>query len=216
MKCENLSLCIINKDDASNLKRLIRRAKKFVGEIIVVDMGSKDSSVVAAIHAGATKVIKRPDFLDDDGVLKSFALARNESFKHATKDWKMWLDTDDDLSDWESLKGFVTHLQSIRKKCEKCEKCVGYMFYDYSWSEDRKKCFQVLYRERIFHKDDNPTWTNPTNEHVIYHLETKEILSENIRVINLSNAFRGQLYDTNFKIKSGKLKNPIIVMFVIC
>jgi glycosyltransferase involved in cell wall biosynthesis len=155
MKCENLSLCIINKDDASNLQRLIRRAKKFVGEIIVVDIGSKDASVAAALHAGATKVIERPDFLDDDGVLKSFALARNESFKHATKDWKMWLDTDDNLSDWNSLKDFIDHLQSIR---DKGDKCTGCMLYDYTWSEDRKTCFQVLHRVRIVHRDDNFVW----------------------------------------------------------
>jgi superfamily I DNA and/or RNA helicase len=91
----------------------------------------------------------------------------------------MWLDTDDNLSDWNSLKDFIDHLQSIR---DKGDKCTGCMLYDYTWSEDRKTCFQVLHRVRIVHRDDNFVWKNPMNEQLISpNLGFKEVLWQNIR-----------------------------------
>ena len=60
-------------------------------EMIVVDTGSTDRTKQVAAALGARVY----DFVWED----SFAAARNESLRHATGDWVLWLDGDEHFDD---------------------------------------------------------------------------------------------------------------------
>ena len=78
---------MIVKNEAQNIGLCIRSVKAAIDEIIVVDTGSTDTTKEIAQQLGA-KVF---DFVWCD----DFSAARNESIKHATGDYILWLDADD-------------------------------------------------------------------------------------------------------------------------
>ncbi len=82
-----LSLCMIVRNEAKNLPLCIHSVKSVMDEIIVVDTGSTDGTKEIARQLGAD-VFDFP-WCDD------FSAARNESIKHATGDYILWLDADD-------------------------------------------------------------------------------------------------------------------------
>lgn len=85
-----LSLCLITKDEEKNIGACLESAREIVDEIILVDTGSKDSTVEIAAGYGA-KVFHHM-WRDN------FAVAKNETLKHATGDWILALDADERLS----------------------------------------------------------------------------------------------------------------------
>lgn len=84
-----LSLCMIVRNEEQNLPLCLKPLEGLFDEVIVVDTGSTDDTRQVATRLGA----KVHDFrwVDD------FSAARNESLRHATGDWVMWLDADDRL-----------------------------------------------------------------------------------------------------------------------
>jgi len=195
---EGLSLCIINRDDRENLVRLVREARPWVDEIVIVDTGSTDGSAGAAKSAGADVVVERPGLLREDGIIKSFALARNESYKLATKPWQLWLDTDDTLSDWSLLPTLVRRASEARLQ-NQWGLSVN-LWYDYAWSEDRSKCLVSLLRTRLTHKDDFWRWMKPVHERLVCGQgDEPVIVDETLRVIHLSQSSRNTS-DRNLRI----------------
>ena len=82
----SVSACMIVKNEADNLDRCLRSLKGAVDDIIVVDTGSTDETVsIAKRHHAQVLTFT---WCDD------FAAARNESIRHATSDWVLWLDAD--------------------------------------------------------------------------------------------------------------------------
>jgi tetratricopeptide (TPR) repeat protein len=86
-KGPQVSLCVIVKNEAHNLRDCIAPVANLVGDIVVIDTGSTDGTVEIARGLGA-RVFAFP-WVD------SFAAARNESLRHALGDWVLWLDADD-------------------------------------------------------------------------------------------------------------------------
>jgi glycosyltransferase involved in cell wall biosynthesis len=82
-----LTACLIVKNEAANLALTLPSLSAGVDELIVVDTGSTDETVQVAERFGA-KVFHFPWIGD-------FAAARNESLKHATGDWIIWVDGDE-------------------------------------------------------------------------------------------------------------------------
>jgi tetratricopeptide (TPR) repeat protein len=82
-----LSLCMIVRDEEDNFAACLKSAANLVDEIVVVDTGSTDRTRNIARRLGA-RVFDFP-WVDD------FAVARNESLRHATGDWIFWLDADE-------------------------------------------------------------------------------------------------------------------------
>ncbi|MBI2558454.1 tetratricopeptide repeat protein [Candidatus Woesearchaeota archaeon] len=95
-----ISLCTITKNEKRNLRSCLGSVKDIVDEMVVVDTGSTDKTKDIAKKFNAEVF----DFkwIDD------FSAARNESIKHATKDWVLVLDADEML-DEEGVKA-IKHL----------------------------------------------------------------------------------------------------------
>ena len=83
----SISLCMIAKDEEKNIAHAIDSVKDVADEIVVVDTGSADRTKEVARQKGAKVVGFRWD--------GDFSAARNESLKHATKDWILVLDCDE-------------------------------------------------------------------------------------------------------------------------
>ena len=82
----SISLCMIVKDEEKHLGGCLATVKDLVNEMVIVDTGSQDRTVEIAESFGA-RVYHFPWQND-------FALARNESLRHASGEWILWLDAD--------------------------------------------------------------------------------------------------------------------------
>lgn len=78
---------MIVKNEKKFLEQCINSVKSIVDEIIIVDTGSTDNTNKIAKKLGAEVI----DFKWND----DFSAARNESIRHATKDWILVLDADE-------------------------------------------------------------------------------------------------------------------------
>lgn len=85
-----LSLCMIVKDEEEFIENCLKSVQNVVDEIIIVDTGSTDNTV--EIAKKYTDKIFYHQWEDD------FSAVRNESIKHATGDWILILDADEELS----------------------------------------------------------------------------------------------------------------------
>ncbi len=85
-----LSLCMIVKNEERFLRNCLESAKPLVDEMVIVDTGSTDGTIEIAREYGA-KVIQHP--WNED-----FSEARNVSLKHATGNWALWLDADEEIA----------------------------------------------------------------------------------------------------------------------
>jgi tetratricopeptide (TPR) repeat protein len=86
-----ISVCMIVKDEESMLPGCLEAVAPHVDQIVVVDTGSTDRTKEIAAEYGALVA----DF-EWNG---SFSDARNESLRHATGDWVLWLDADEYIVD---------------------------------------------------------------------------------------------------------------------
>lgn len=89
MGSPSISLCMIVKNEALNLPRCLESVKGQVDEIVIVDTGSDDGTLDVAARYGA-KTLTFPWNND-------FSAARNVSLDHASGDWILWLDADEEL-----------------------------------------------------------------------------------------------------------------------
>jgi glycosyltransferase involved in cell wall biosynthesis len=84
-----LSVCMIVRDEEALLPRALESVRGVADQLVVVDTGSTDGTVEIARSFGAE--VHRFEWRDD------FAAARNESLRHATGDWILVLDGDQEL-----------------------------------------------------------------------------------------------------------------------
>lgn len=84
-----VSVCMIVKNEETLLPRCLRSIRSLADEIIVVDTGSTDRTKDIAGEFGA-RVYEFPWQGD-------FSAARNESIRHATRDWILIIDADEEL-----------------------------------------------------------------------------------------------------------------------
>jgi glycosyltransferase involved in cell wall biosynthesis/tetratricopeptide (TPR) repeat protein len=84
-----LSVCLIIKNEEQFLAQCLKSIRALAQQIIVVDTGSKDRTMEIAEEFGAE--IHSFAWCDD------FAAARNAALEHATGDWILMLDADEEL-----------------------------------------------------------------------------------------------------------------------
>jgi len=142
-----ISVCLIVKNEENNIRRCLDCVKKFADEIIVVDTGSRDKT--KEILKEYTDNIFDFEWVDD------FSKARNFSFSKATKEYVMWLDADDVISNKEIDK---INLLKINMTAD------TYMLkYVTAFDENCKPIF-TYYRERILKRQNNPIWQGFVHE----------------------------------------------------
>jgi tetratricopeptide (TPR) repeat protein len=96
-----LTACMIVKNEEVMLSKTLSNLVKSVDEVVMVDTGSTDATVEIAKKNGVK--LYHFDWIDD------FSAARNESLKHATGDWIIWIDADEfvEAEDFKKLKDFL-------------------------------------------------------------------------------------------------------------
>lgn len=107
-----LSVVIITKNEARNIVGCIRSAQTVSGDIVVVDCGSEDETVVLAEKAGARVV---------QVAWQCYGHSRNTGAAAAQHDWILALDADERISPslttvLQSLEPDKTVVYSIRRK----------------------------------------------------------------------------------------------------
>src|SRR5690625_7736480 len=90
-----ISLCMIVKNEEDVLARCLESVHHLVDEINIVDTGSTDNTI-----AIAKRYTNRVFQFEWTGKFKD---ARNESFKHATKEYIFYLDADDVLIEEDQI-----------------------------------------------------------------------------------------------------------------
>jgi tetratricopeptide (TPR) repeat protein len=100
-----VSVCMIVRDEQESLPRCLESVRRLADEIIIVDTGSQDATVDIARRLGAQ--VHGFPWCDD------FSAARNESLRHATSDWILVLDADDELGNPSGLKEYLATLRPL-------------------------------------------------------------------------------------------------------
>ncbi|MGB6721650.1 MAG: glycosyltransferase family 2 protein [Terracidiphilus sp.] len=85
---QTLSVAIVTLNEAANLPRTLSSVR-FASEIVVVDSGSTDATVEIVEKTGA-RLVEEP--------WKGFARQKNSALAHATGDWVLSLDADEEVS----------------------------------------------------------------------------------------------------------------------
>jgi len=172
-----ISVCIIAKNEEENIKPFFDSFKDILthpdDEVVLVDTGSTDKTVKIAKQYG-WKVIDRSDLCSKqlavdaknklgkvfeeygghahfkDGILTSFATARQAGFDAAKNDVCFWIDFDDDLVNGHLLRGIVDHI--TEQSAKQHRNFALFLRYDYSFADDGQ-CNTILWRERVVSKN---------------------------------------------------------------
>ena len=102
-----ISLCMIAKNEGKFLEQCLNSVKSIVDEIIIVDTGSTDKTKEIAKSVNAK--------IFDFKLIDDVSAARNESIKHAAKDWILVLDADEviEKNDLEKIEKAVENSDDI-------------------------------------------------------------------------------------------------------
>jgi FkbM family methyltransferase len=104
-----LSVCLIVKNEEEFLGRCLASVRDVAAQIIVVDTGSTDGTVAIAKEHGAE--VHHFAWCDD------FSAARNAALEHATGDWILSLDADEEL--------LAEHKETLRREMQSTT-CLAY------------------------------------------------------------------------------------------
>lgn len=93
----HVSLTMIARDEAASIGRALASVADLVDEIVFVDTGSQDGTreIAAAVRDRRGEPARVIDYAWRD----DFSAARNESLRHATGEWILWMDGDDWLDE---------------------------------------------------------------------------------------------------------------------
>lgn len=176
---QRLSLCMIVKNEADNLAQCLSSIQAAVDEIIVVDTGSTDATPAIAKQYGA-KVV-RYSWQQD------FSAARNESIKHATGDYIIWLDGDDVVATDE-----VKKIQALKKSLTAKKDQAYFVVVQ---SEDRTVGVTEFHQCRIFPNCAAARFEYPIHEQISHKLDQAgiQLLSTDIAVRHVGNIDREAL-----------------------
>lgn len=146
-----LSLCVICKNEEKSIGTLLESVKgDLFDEIVVVDTGSTD---------GTLDILKRYNVkIEHFTWINDFSAARNYSFSKATKDYIMWMDSDDYLLEKDYKK-----LLELKKRLQ--ESPIWLMTYEYAHDE-KGNSICSFFRERIVKRDLNLKWEQPIHEYI--------------------------------------------------
>ncbi|MBI2657731.1 glycosyltransferase [Candidatus Woesearchaeota archaeon] len=183
MPKQTISLCMIAKNEEKYLEQCLDSVKDLADEIIIVDTGSTDKTKEIAKKFNA-KII---DFkwIDD------FSAARNESLKHATKDWILVLDADEaiDKEDLEKIKKEIENAGdiagfSIEQRSYIKEYFEGAVGNDSEFEASKKYPFYILHNlVRLFRNGIGLSFRHKVHELVEDSIKEKGLRYEKAGII---------------------------------
>ncbi|UJW59778.1 glycosyltransferase [Bacillus sp. A116_S68] len=174
-----ISLCMIVKNEEEVLARCLDSVKELVDEINIVDTGSDDTTVQIA-----KSYTERVFFYEWTG---NFAEARNESFKHATKDYILYLDADDVILEEDQKK-----FKQLKKTLDPSVDSVS-MFYNAGTDEYGNVTLRYR-RNRLVKREKNFKWGGDAHNYLnvsgkiinsdvaITHKKIKHSVSRNLSI----------------------------------
>ena len=167
----NLSLCMIVKNEKTNLGACLNSAKDLADEIIIVDTGSTDGTQDIARSFGATVI--QSEWKND------FSLARNDSISAAKGKWIIWLDADDRIleTDKLALKKLTEQDPDIHPKA------YGILIKN---TQDNGLTGSVFNQIRIFPNRPELRFRAPVHEQILPAIEEQNIPVEykNIKILH--------------------------------
>jgi hypothetical protein len=97
----SLSVCLVTRNEDKNIERALRSVAGLAEEVLVAETGSTERTAELAAGLGARVL---PVVWEDD-----FAAARNHALEHATGDWILWLNPDEEFlpAGREQLPGYL-------------------------------------------------------------------------------------------------------------
>lgn len=128
-----ITACYIVKNEAENLTKSIKSLKNQVNEIVVVDTGSTDNTIVVARKLGA-KVYSFP-WQDD------FSKARNFALSKAKGDWLVLLDADEYFT--------AKTAGNIRQIIRQAQQADGLLIQMVNYDVDKAEIQDYFYQLRI-------------------------------------------------------------------
>ena len=128
-----ISACYIVKNEAKNLAKSIKSLKNQINEIVVVDTGSTDNTIVVARKLGA-KVYSFP-WQDD------FSKARNFALSKAKGDWLVLLDADEYFT--------AKTAGNIRQVIRQAQQADGLLIQMVNYDVDKAEIQDYFYQLRI-------------------------------------------------------------------
>lgn len=149
---QEISLCMIVKDEESVIGRCLESVRDIADEIIIVDTGSTDRT--KEIVSQYTDKIFDFEWVDD------FSKARNFSFAKATKDYILWLDADDVILE-EDYQKFMKLKKNLDTSID-----IYMMKYYYTLDREGNPTL-VQNRERLLKREKNYQWVSPVHEVII-------------------------------------------------
>ncbi len=191
-----VSVCMICKNEISNIGILLDQICPVVEQVVIVDTGSTDGTLEVLEHKqGMYSNLQVEHFK----WVEDFSKARNYSFSFATQDYILFLDCDDQI-DSEALNNF--------KNNELNDPEVDCWILDYVYSSFPDGTPQmVLGRERFVRRSLNPKWIGAIHETIgIWGFRQKT--SDKLKVIHNRN---GKVidYDRNIRILASEFeKDP--------
>tara|TARA_Y100000034_G_scaffold122165_1_gene167297 strand:+ start:13420 stop:16503 length:3084 start_codon:yes stop_codon:yes gene_type:complete len=110
---DTLSVCVIARNSENDIARMLKSVDEIADEIWVADTGSKDATMHIAepyTHngGGVFEIGRCPDAPPEVPPPGDFGWARNESIKHATGDWILWIDCDETLESPYVMARYMT------------------------------------------------------------------------------------------------------------
>ena len=106
-----VSLCIIARNEEKNIEACLDSVRDIIDEVIIVDTGSTDKTKGIANDFCKKIAAKRGKSFGfkilDFKWAHDFSAARNESIRHATKDWILVLDADETLDNAKEIKDII-------------------------------------------------------------------------------------------------------------
>lgn len=207
-----ISLCMIVKDEENALGQCLQSVAHIVDEIIIVDTGSIDR----------TKEIAKEftNCIYDFEWINNFSAARNYAFSKATKEYVLWLDADDIITE-ENQKKLLTLKNTLNKEIDAVT-----MDYHLTFDADGNPEFSTR-RNRLVKREKQFKWHGIVHEYLevfgnikksdiaITHKKEKEHSDRNIRIyeqaLKAGETFspRDQYYYANECLDHGEYENAI-------